>query len=85
MDATFIFMMIAALFITAIIFAGMHALNPTLMVATFLGGIIWAWTFQRQPNLLATTLSHILLGAVLGPSLPDWLLPNMKVGWAYWK
>lgn len=75
----------ATIIITAIIFAGMHAPNPTLMIATFLGGLIWAWTFQRQPNLFATTLSHVILGAVLGHSLPAWLLPNMKVGWAFWR
>lgn len=75
----------SSLIVTAIVFAGMHALNPTLMVATFLGGLIWAWTFQRQPNLFATTLSHVILGAVLGHSLPAWLLPNMKVGWAFWR
>lgn len=75
----------SSLVVTAIIFGGMHAPNPTLMLATFLGGMIWAWTFQRQPNLFATTLSHILLGAVLRHSLPDWLLPNMKVGWAFWR
>jgi membrane protease YdiL (CAAX protease family) len=75
----------SSLIATALIFAGMHAPNPALMMATFLGGVIWAWTFQRQPNLFATTLSHILLGAVLGHSLPDWLLPNMKVGWAFWR
>jgi membrane protease YdiL (CAAX protease family) len=70
--------------VTAFVFAGMHAPNPTLMLATYTGGCIWAWTFQRQPNLFATTLSHILLGAVLGHSLPASLLPNMKVGWGYW-
>jgi membrane protease YdiL (CAAX protease family) len=75
----------ASLIVTAIVFAGMHTPNPALMIATFLGGSIWAWAFQRQPNLLATTISHVILGAVLGYSLPPWLLPNMKVGWAYWK
>lgn len=75
----------ACLFVTAAIFAGMHTPNATLMVATFMAGIIWAWTFQRRPNLLATTISHVLLGAVLAHSLPEWLLPNMKVGWAFWR
>jgi membrane protease YdiL (CAAX protease family) len=73
----------ASAVVTALIFAGMHTPNSTLMIATFTGGCIWAWTFQRQPNLFATTISHILLGAVLGHSLPLSLLPNMKVGWGY--
>jgi membrane protease YdiL (CAAX protease family) len=75
----------ASTFVTALIFAGMHTPNVTLMIATLTGGVIWAWTFQRHPNLFATTISHILLGAVLGHSLPAWLLPNMKIGWAYWR
>ncbi len=75
----------SSLVVTAIIFAGMHAPNPTLMFATFLGGLIWTWTFQRQPDLFATTISHVVLGAVLGHSLPARLLPNMRVGWAFWR
>ena len=75
----------ASLIVTAILFAGMHAPNPTLMIATLIGGGIWAWTFQRQPNLFAVWISHVIFGAVLGHSLPGWLLPNMKVGWAYWR
>ena len=75
----------ASLVVTAIVFAVMHAPNPTLMVATFIGGGIWAWTFQQLPNLFAVTILHIIIGAVLGHSLPDSWLPNMRVGWGYWQ
>ena len=72
-----------SLVLTAFVFAGLHAPNPTLMLATYTGGCIWAWTFQQQPNLFVTTISHVLLGAVLVHSLPASLLPNMKVGWGF--
>jgi membrane protease YdiL (CAAX protease family) len=75
----------ASVLLTAAIFAGIHAPNPALMIATFLAGGMWAWAFQRQPNLFALTISHMILSTVLGHSLPAWLLPNMKIGWAYWR
>ncbi len=68
----------------AAIFSALHLPNPMLTVGTFLGGALWAWTFQREPNLLALMVSHTLLSAVLANSLPPWILPNMKVGWGYW-
>ena len=71
--------------VTAAVFAGIHAPNPTLMIATFTAGSLWAWVFQRQPNLFALTISHMILSTVLGHSLPAWMLPNMKIGWAFWR
>jgi|DewCreStandDraft_1066081.scaffolds.fasta_scaffold00468_13 hypothetical protein len=68
----------------AAIFAVLHLPNPVLVVGTFLGGYVWAWVFQREPNLFALAASHTLLSAVLANSLPASLLPNMKVGWGYW-
>ncbi len=71
--------------VTALVFAGLHAPNPALMIATFVAGLVWAWSFQREPNLLAVWLSHLVLAVVLSRSLPDWLLPSMRVGWSYWR
>ncbi|MCG3148119.1 MAG: hypothetical protein PCFJNLEI_01561 [Verrucomicrobiae bacterium] len=71
--------------IAAAIFAGLHAPNPFLMVATFVAGGLWARAFQREPNLLAVALSHSLLAFVLRYALPAWLLPNMRVGWSFWR
>jgi len=68
----------------AVIFALLHLPNPVLVVGTFLGGYVWAWTFQREPNLLALAASHTLLSALLANAFPASLLPNMKVGWGYW-
>ena len=68
----------------AALFAVLHLPNPVLVVGTFLGGYVWAWVFQREPNLFALAASHTLLSAMLANSLPASLLPNMKVGWGYW-
>jgi len=69
----------------AAIFALIHAPNPALMVATFLTGAIWAKIFQREPNLFAVTLSHAILAVLLKGCLPVEILPNMRVGWSFWR
>jgi membrane protease YdiL (CAAX protease family) len=67
----------------ALIFAGLHAPNLALMVATFVGGIIWAWVYQRTPNLLVLALSHCVMTTVLAASLPRAWLHGLRVGAGY--
>ncbi|MEI6083677.1 MAG: CPBP family intramembrane glutamic endopeptidase [Verrucomicrobiota bacterium] len=71
--------------LTALIFSLLHFPNPALMVATFLAGTFWAWSFQREPNIWALALSHMALAFVLKYTLPLAILPNLRVGWAYWR
>lgn len=69
--------------LSVLIFSLIHLPNPVLMAGTMVAGAIWVRAFQIQPNLFALTLSHVLIGTTFAHSLPKWLLPNMKVGWAY--
>jgi membrane protease YdiL (CAAX protease family) len=69
--------------LTAIIFALVHLPNPTLTIATLVVGFIWAYSFQRAPNLYAIALSHGLLSTLFANFTPKWLLPNMVVGYNY--
>lgn len=71
--------------LTALCFSLLHLPNPTLMVATFLAGTFWAWSFQREPNLYALALSHVTLAFFLKSTLPLAILPNMRIGWAYFR
>jgi hypothetical protein len=42
-----------------------HLPNLPLVAATLLGGALWCWSFRRVPNLLAVSLSHALLAALV--------------------
>jgi len=67
----------------ALILAGLHAPNLALVVATFVGGIIWASVYQRTPNLFALALSHCVMTMVLAASLPRVWLHGLRVGAGY--
>ena len=68
---------------TAALFALLHVPNPALMVATAVGGYLWTWEYERQPNLIANSVTHGVASAFLANMLPHWLLKNMVVGYNY--
>jgi membrane protease YdiL (CAAX protease family) len=67
----------------ALVFALLHLPNPWLTFATFAGGLLWAYVYQRAPNLLALGLSHGLMTWVLISSVPPAALHNLRVGFKY--
>jgi membrane protease YdiL (CAAX protease family) len=67
----------------ALVFALLHAPNVALMLATFLGGLLWSYVYQRAPNLYALALSHALMTVVLVVTLPNSVLHGMRVGFGY--
>lgn len=69
--------------LVALLFALFHLPNPWLMFATFAGGLLWAWVYQRAPNLLAVGLSHSLMTWVMISSVPAGVLHNLRVGFKY--
>lgn len=74
----------ASVLLTALTFSCLHIPNPVLVAATFVAGWVWSSAFRRRPNLPALALSHGLLSTLLANSLPQSLLPNMKVGLGFW-
>jgi membrane protease YdiL (CAAX protease family) len=69
--------------LVAAVFALLHLPNPWLAVATFAGGLVWAYVYQRAPNLFALALSHALMSMLLAVSLPPALIKSLRVGIKY--
>jgi membrane protease YdiL (CAAX protease family) len=67
----------------ALVFGALHLPNPLLALATFAGGLVWAYVYQRAPNLLALGLSHGLMTWVLISSVPPESLYNLRVGFKF--
>lgn len=73
----------AAVALTAVLFSLAHAPNVSLMVMTFIGGLIWSWVYERAPNLFALGLSHGLMSLLAISTLPPWLLHSLSVGYKH--
>jgi membrane protease YdiL (CAAX protease family) len=69
--------------VVALVFAALHLPNPWLTLATFAGGLLWAYAYQRAPNLLALGLSHGLMTWALVAAVPPGALNNLRVGFKY--
>lgn len=67
------------------IFAVLHLPNLWLTVATFTGGLILAYVYQRVPNLLALALAHGLVSLLLVNILPMTALHSMRVGFKFFQ
>lgn len=72
-----------SIFIVAVLFGAFHLPNPALMIATFLGGLVWATVYQRAPNLFALAISHGLMTWILISTLPSNLLHDLRVGYKF--
>jgi membrane protease YdiL (CAAX protease family) len=67
----------------ALVFAALHLPNPWLTVATFAVGLLWAYVYQRAPNIIAVGISHPVMTWVLISSVPPSALHNLRVGFKF--
>ena len=74
---------IVSVLLTALIFSLLHFPNPWLMLVTFVGGLVWAFVYQRQPNLFALAFSHGVMTWMLVSTLPPSALNHLRIGLKY--
>jgi membrane protease YdiL (CAAX protease family) len=69
--------------LVAAVFSALHLPNVWLVVATFIGGVVWAVVYQRAPNLFALAVSHSLMTWVIVSTLPPSALHHLRIGFKY--
>ncbi len=74
---------VRSLVAVALIFASLHLPNLPLVLVTLVGGYVWAYVYQRAPNIFALALSHCLMTLVLIWTLPPSVLHGLRVGAGY--
>lgn len=72
-----------SILIVAVVFALLHLPNLWITTITFVGGLIWAATYQRVPNLFALAITHSLMTWFIVSTLPPTALHHLRVGLGY--
>jgi CAAX prenyl protease-like protein len=69
--------------LVAVVFGLLHLPNPLLAVLTLIAGLVWAFVYQRQPNLFALAISHTVASIIVALNLPPHLVNSLRVGFKY--
>jgi len=69
--------------LVAIAFSVLHLPSPVLAVVTLVAGAIWAFVYQRAPNLYALAISHTIASLTLALTVSPYWLNGLRVGFKY--
>lgn len=69
--------------LVAVCFSVLHLPNPMLAATTLIAGCIWAFVYQRVPNLYALALSHTITSIALALTISPRWLNSLRVGFKY--
>ena len=65
------------------VFAALHWPNPVLVPLTLVGGVVMAWLFATERNILPLALGQAILGALVWWAFPLAWHHSMRVGPGY--
>ena len=69
--------------LVGILFSLVHFPNLILCFLTLLGGLIWAFVYQRHPNLFALAISHTMASIAVAMAIPLPYINGLRVGFKY--
>jgi membrane protease YdiL (CAAX protease family) len=73
----------ASIAVVAMAFGVLHLPSPLLSSLAFVGAFVWAWVYQKYPNLPALVLSHTLISWTLALTIPQSLTQHLRIGFKY--